>query len=353
MKSRCGKVSIIVGWGMATASITALAGNHNLDSRWYIAPQYSYVWPGSGENTLNGSGWQLDVGKPLSDSVNLEFGVIDYGLNFKNAIPGSFHQTAYGVNILKFLPGTSRPWKTFALIGVGVNDQRASGASSSSNAYGEIGVGALISPWSWRGAIRIETQILHTFGNGNFTDSIVSIGLQIPLWAESQPAPAPEAQPMAQPVPEMPLRAAAPVPTAPVLVPVAALPKIIQLPGVEFALNSDRLLAVSKTTLDGVVRTLQDHPGIDAQVAGYTDSTGKMAYNLQLSQQRAAAVMDYLVDQGIAASRLEAKGYGEADPVASNQTLAGRAQNRRVVLRIIQQQIPAGRSRMLRSAERL
>lgn len=107
---------------------------------------------------------------------------------------------------------------------------------------------------------------------------------------------------------------------------------IVSLPGVEFALNSAVLLPRSKATLDGAVQTLQNNPDINAEVAGYTSSTGTAAYNLKLSQRRAEAVMKYLVDHGISSSRLTAKGYGEADPVASNKTAAGRAKNRRVEL---------------------
>ncbi|MGH8280855.1 MAG: OmpA family protein [Gammaproteobacteria bacterium] len=98
----------------------------------------------------------------------------------------------------------------------------------------------------------------------------------------------------------------------------------------EFATNSARLLPMSQTTLDGAVQTHKDNPGIDAEVAGYTDTTGKAAYNVKLSQRRAQAVMKYLVDHGIDASRLTAEGYDEADPTASNKTAASRARNWRV-----------------------
>ena len=68
-------------------------------------------------------------------------------------------------------------------------------------------------------------------------------------------------------------------------------------------------------------------------VEGHTDSVGDEAYNQGLSQRRADAVRKYLVDKGVAAARLEAKGFGESQPVADNKTAEGRAQNRRVVLR--------------------
>jgi OOP family OmpA-OmpF porin len=69
-------------------------------------------------------------------------------------------------------------------------------------------------------------------------------------------------------------------------------------------------------------------------VAGYTDRIGSDAYNQQLSERRAKAVMDYFIGEGVAPDRLKAVGYGKSKPVASNATEEGRAQNRRVELHI-------------------
>jgi OOP family OmpA-OmpF porin len=74
-------------------------------------------------------------------------------------------------------------------------------------------------------------------------------------------------------------------------------------------------------------------PSASGVVEGHTDSVGNDDYNLKLSQRRADSVRKYLVDKGVPAARLEAKGYGEAQPVADNKTADGRAQNRRVVLK--------------------
>jgi len=70
-------------------------------------------------------------------------------------------------------------------------------------------------------------------------------------------------------------------------------------------------------------------------VAGHTDSVGTDSYNQGLSERRANAVKDYLTAQGIKASRLTARGYGESRPVASNDTDEGRAENRRVELIVL------------------
>ena len=72
------------------------------------------------------------------------------------------------------------------------------------------------------------------------------------------------------------------------------------------------------------------YPDTDITIAGYTDSKGPADYNRTLSEQRAAAVADYLAQRGISRSRMITRGYGETDPVATNTTEAGRADNRRV-----------------------
>ena len=69
-------------------------------------------------------------------------------------------------------------------------------------------------------------------------------------------------------------------------------------------------------------------------IEGHTDSTGSVSLNEKLSAKRAAAVKDYLVQNGIDASRLESKGYGESNPIDSNKTRAGRANNRRVEIKV-------------------
>jgi len=91
----------------------------------------------------------------------------------------------------------------------------------------------------------------------------------------------------------------------------------------------------SRTELDRLVEFLRQDPNLRVEVAGYTDNVGTPAANLTLSQRRAQAVLGYLTSHGIAAARLRAHGYGEAKPVAANDSDATRAQNRRIELRIL------------------
>lgn len=82
--------------------------------------------------------------------------------------------------------------------------------------------------------------------------------------------------------------------------------------------------------LDQVAQTLNQNPEVIAQVIGYTDSTGQAAYNQTLSVNRAQSVTGYLAQRGVAPQRLSADGRGASNPIADNNTEAGRAQNRRV-----------------------
>ncbi len=108
----------------------------------------------------------------------------------------------------------------------------------------------------------------------------------------------------------------------------------IRLQGVNFESNSDRLLPGATRVLDDAVATLKKNPSIKFEVAGHTDSDGAAEYNESLSARRATTVHDYLANNGISEERMSVRGYGEAQPIADNGTAAGKAENRRVVLRI-------------------
>ncbi len=95
----------------------------------------------------------------------------------------------------------------------------------------------------------------------------------------------------------------------------------------KYSLKPDTKIALAK-----VAGILQAYPGLKLQVEGYTDSVGSDEYNQKLSENRAAAVRDFLVGQGVSMGNISATGFGKNQPVADNSTAAGRAQNRRVNL---------------------
>lgn len=99
---------------------------------------------------------------------------------------------------------------------------------------------------------------------------------------------------------------------------------------VNFDFNSSNLTAIAKGNLDKLSEVLANNPETNINIYGYTDNKGSHEYNDKLSERRAKAVKDYLVAKGIAFSRLNTVGMGEENPVATNDTDEGRAQNRRV-----------------------
>jgi len=121
-------------------------------------------------------------------------------------------------------------------------------------------------------------------------------------------------------------------PAEPAPVPAPEAPRKLTLEGVNFSTDSSGLLPESIAILDGAAATLKEWGEVKIEVAGHTDSVGTDAYNLRLSQRRADTVRAYLIEKGIAADRLFAKGYGESSPVADNKTAEGRYKNRRVEL---------------------
>jgi len=119
--------------------------------------------------------------------------------------------------------------------------------------------------------------------------------------------------------------------SAPISVASAAKKQIV-LRGINFDFDKSNIKPEAEPVLDAAVDVLKENPGVNVRVAGYTDGIGTDAYNQGLSERRAKSVKDYLEKHGIEGSRLTAVGFGKADPVASNATKDGRAQNRRVTL---------------------
>lgn len=141
--------------------------------------------------------------------------------------------------------------------------------------------------------------------------------------APKEQAPAPVAAPAPAPAP---MPAPAPPPPPP------PAPSFV-IEDVNFDFDKSTLKPGAVATLDNVADELKNQGGVGYEVAGFTDSVGTEAYNQGLSERRANAVADYLVQQGVSRGQLTVRGYGESNPVASNADSAGRAQNRRVEVR--------------------
>ncbi len=146
---------------------------------------------------------------------------------------------------------------------------------------------------------------------------LVDCGAEPKKTAVVAPEPAPTTQPA--PMPE----------------PVAVSESVALSAGALFDVNSDQLKDAGKQELSALathIKALQEIQSI--KIIGHTDSTGAASYNQVLSQRRANAVKNYLLDQGISPTVMSTLGMGEERPVASNATREGRAQNRRVEIKI-------------------
>jgi outer membrane protein OmpA-like peptidoglycan-associated protein len=106
---------------------------------------------------------------------------------------------------------------------------------------------------------------------------------------------------------------------------------VLNMPNnVTFDSSSATLKPAGANTLTGVAMVLKEYPKTAVNIVGYTDSTGSNDLNMKLSQQRADGVGSALITQGVAANRVHTTGMGPANPIASNSTAEGKAQNRRV-----------------------
>ncbi len=111
---------------------------------------------------------------------------------------------------------------------------------------------------------------------------------------------------------------------------------LLRMPaGITFAFNRFDIQPQFRPTLDQVAQTLAAYPQTLIDIYGHTDNVGSDAYNQTLSENRARSVADYVAARGVQAARMATQGFGETQPIADNATEAGRAQNRRVEIRIV------------------
>lgn len=110
---------------------------------------------------------------------------------------------------------------------------------------------------------------------------------------------------------------------------------IIKLENIEFAQGKSELSPSSYPELDKLITMLKNKPTMQIQINGHTNNVG--THNMKISEERAKAVMDYVIGKGIAPNRLRYRGFGDSQPIASNNTEEGLAKNRRVEIEVVQQ----------------
>ena len=194
--------------------------------------------------------------------------------------------------------------------------------------------------WTVQGmASNLFNSSASTFtSSGQFIEStvplrprVLTLLFSMKFGGETPPAPTPppaEAPP--PPPPPAPPAPPAPLPPPPPPPP-PAQEEVLQ--GVTFETGSAKLRPESASILDGVVTRIERLHGVHVDIRGYTDSVGKPEYNQKLSERRANSVKDYLEAHGVPSGVVSAQGFGEENPLASNATKEGRAENRRVTIR--------------------
>jgi outer membrane receptor protein involved in Fe transport/outer membrane protein OmpA-like peptidoglycan-associated protein len=161
---------------------------------------------------------------------------------------------------------------------------------------------------------------------------VLSLLFSMKFGGETPAAPTPPPLVQTAPPPPPPLVEATP-PSPPPPPPPPPPPQEEVLQGVTFETNSAKLRPESASILDAVVTRIERLHGVHVDIRGYTDSVGKPEYNQKLSERRASSVKDYLETHGVPSGVVSAQGFGEENPLASNATKEGRAENRRVTIR--------------------
>lgn len=321
---------------MGLAPAVMAAQNDTQETRFYVAPMINYNMPDSYRLDPDDEvGGQLNIGKNFGDYFALELYGYFYngmGLNPEGA-PGSNASAdvyGFGASALFFPARDILP--VYALVGAGdgqydFDNTGVVNLDSQDSKYYEVGAGYLFPLNDYGIKLRAEyryrsANVDNATGNGHmdFRDNVVSVGIQVPI---GSPAKAPEPAPTPAPEP-------APAPVV--------KPAPIVLQGVHFKFDSAQLTQQAQFRLNSVGAALGAAPDVTFSIAGHTDSVGSNAYNQKLSEQRAQSVETYLEGQGIDDRRVTSvTGYGESRPVATNDTAAGRAQNRRVELNVTSQ----------------
>lgn len=297
--------------------------------QWYVSPMASVIWVDNNRLTDDDVGAALAVGRAFSDAWNVELHSFGYQLDGVN-------DTDYwgvGVDFMNVYY-RNRRISPFLLAGGGWNVKHREFASDNKNSYLNVGAGFLTDLFSGSDvALRTELRYRFDGQSPSAKDLMINVGLQIPF---GSPYAQPVAAPPPPPPPPPPARTEPAPPPPPPPAPVPVPGDVIVLEGVTFAFDSDRITADERGTLNEAVAILRRNPEVRVEVAGHTDSVGTAAYNVSLSDRRARAVLEFLAAQGIDRARMRARGYGQAEPIADNATDAGRAQNRRVELRVLE-----------------
>ena len=352
---------------VATLGLTALSASAEDMYRgaWYALPGISYMDTDNDLNAGNGGGAFIKFGKEISPRWDLQGG-LGYNTSNENGIPGAsgrYKQTTLGLDALYML--SRDKFRPFVLVGAGVARNKLAYSIPAPNNdlsntktgwMANVGLGAqylvsdtfglqadLRQQWSRaKGGLDNNLDGTNVSHSETISNTLLSLGgifrfgapKPMPVVAAAEPVSAPYIAP--EPVVEV---APAPAPVAAVEPCKPKFETVTISAEKLFGFDKSKLQEGSKPILDGVVAKLKEHSEFKlVMVSGYTDRIGSEAYNQKLSEHRANEVKDYIVSQGIDASRLQVIGKGESEAVVDCKGVKGKklveclAPNRRVVI---------------------
>jgi len=362
------------------------------DRRLYVSPMLSWTQADDDRTTKDALGGVVSIGKKMTSGLNLELTAFTETMDREDETVTDDSAELNGVGLAAIIfPSTTFP-TLYGILAVhrGKGSDHpttpdVAGFSYDSTVF-DTGIGYLLPLNQWLGGFevalraearyRMDSHHRSELGAGDkdeFYEGVFNLGVLIPLGSlESAPAPEPEPAPVEAPVeappsdtdgdgvtddvdtcPDTPAGTAvdekgcppAPVEREGCRAPGAgeainlegcATGEAVVLKGVNFETGSSRLTANAKVILNQVADSLAAAPHLRVEIGGHTDAQGSDAFNLKLSDRRAQAAKDYLVARGIDAARLTSKGYGESQPVDTNETTDGRELNRRVEMKVLE-----------------
>ncbi|MZR61549.1 OmpA family protein [Alcanivorax sp. DP30] len=343
----------------------AMAADDNAEpTRQYLAPMMHYlILDEDRDLSRNGLGGGLIYGRQLSDRVWWETEGAGYGLD--SGVEGASDYYQYAVSTgLAYAFGDREGFTPFVLAQIGgIYNDVVPDDDDTFDLHANVGLGVVTGPIFDNGLkLRFEGRYMYddfdgisgtpSDGDGGFNDIRLSFGLEIPLGVtrtvevEKIVYETREVEKVVEKVVAEADSDGDGIPDSRDKCPnTLAGGKVdgdgcllknqtISFNNIGFELNSAKITASSRPTLDKLAESLQSQTDFNVEIAGHTDSTGSAEYNETLSDKRANSVREYLINKGVAEDRLTSRGYGEVDPVASNETASGRAMNRRVEFRV-------------------
>lgn len=330
------------------------------DSRYYVAPMATYVLADTARSTDDALGGTLALGVPLASSVEFELRATYLKYKADQGGADDTDITAGGFAANLFLKGPGGPYLHGDVMGF-------------DDTLYNLGLGwdlKLSESFGIRAEALYHWEAEKTDEGHDFKEPLFNLGLRIPFGRQPAPPPPPapvEVIPAAPPPPppvcgdgldndndgdiDFPAdkgctalddgdetdpapRCKPPEPGQAMSLEGCGVGDVIVLRGVNFEFDKSTLTVNARSILDGVAAALTARPDIKIELGGHTDGKGSDEYNARLSDRRSKSVKAYLVQKGVASSRMTTRGYGESMPVATNDTDDGREFNRRVELKV-------------------